>query len=132
MAHTRVAGGDIYPARFVRLDPSADGKVLAAGAGGLVWGISQPGTRMPPFDGLDDGKAAIAGENVRVFGPGEDQRCMLEIGADVTRGQLLKSDTNSKGVPVSANNDVYGAVALASGKAGDLIEVEIRIGYYGA
>jgi hypothetical protein len=75
-AHSRQANGNIAPSRFVKLDTSADGKVLQCGASATImpYGISGPGTRNPPYSSLDDGYHAIAGENCLIYGtPGE--RC---------------------------------------------------------
>lgn len=126
---SKVAGGNISPSRFVKLDTGNDGKALQCGAGEMAYGISGPDVRNFPYGSLDDGYHAVAGTNCRVFGLGE--RCWLELGGTVTPGVLLKSNADGKGVAVSANNDFYGAVSIQGGVAGDLIEVEVRSGYYG-
>lgn len=124
-AFSRVANGSISPSRFVKLDTTADGKVLQAGAGDQVFGVAQPGERNVPYSSLQDGFAAKAGENINVYGPPE--RCLLELGGSVTRGSRLKSDSTGAGVTASAT-DESGAIALASGVSGDLIEVEVWLG----
>lgn len=121
-SYTKVAGGNVAPSRFVKLDVSNKGKVLQAGAGEMVFGISQEGTRNIPYSTLDDGFAAIAGENLRIYGPG-DNGMMLELGGTVAVGDRLKSDANGKGVATTTANDEVGAIALAAGASGDLVPV---------
>lgn len=123
-----VANGTIPPCRFVKLDTTATGKVLLCGTNGIIYGISKADTRRIPALGLDDGNAAIVGENLHVFEDNEE--CYLEIVASVTQGQQLKSDTNGKGTPVTANNDIYGAIALQSAPAGKVIKVKVVKGNY--
>lgn len=122
-SYTKVANGTIRPSRFVKLDTTADGKVLEADAGDQIYGISQPGTRNTPYSDLDDGNAAKTGETLKIFGPPE-KGVLLELGGTVTRGQLLKSDADGKGVNAGTDKDQYGAVAEASGVSGELIPVQ--------
>ncbi len=117
------ANGNVPPARFVKPDTSGDGLVLVAGAGERCLGISQPGTRRTPYSGLDDGFAAIAGEDLQVFGVGE--RPMLELGGTVAFGDRLKSGALGVGVVTTTNLDEWGAIALAAGVSGQLIQVEV-------
>jgi hypothetical protein len=125
-----VAGGDIMPHRFVIQSTAADHKCLQAGANGLVIGVSQRGTRNTPMDGLDDGKAAVAGESVHIYGAGET--CLLELGGTVAAGDRLKSDANGKGVTATVGSgDNYGAFAGEAGTAGKLIEVQVQVGTWG-
>lgn len=121
MIYSRKANGNVAPSRFVKLDSSDDGLCLQADAGAVVFGVSQPGTRRTPYGSLDDGYAAIAGEDLLVYGPGEWP--MLELAAACSNGERLKSDADGKGTPVTADKDEYGAVAQASGAAGELIPV---------
>lgn len=128
---SKKAGGNINPARFVKLSTTADNVALIAGAGEVIFGVSQPSTRRTPYSSLDDGYAAIDGEDLDVYGVGE--RPMLELGATVTAGARLKSDASGKGTPVTSNNDEYGAVAQVAGVSGELIEVlVVPYGQYGA
>lgn len=120
-----IAGGDILPHRFVKPSTAADNTCLQAGAGELPIGISQRGTRNTPFGSLDDGKAAVAGESLRLYGPNET--CMLELGGTVTAGAVLKADADGKGVAAGAG-DKYGAIAGQAGTSGKLIEVLVQIG----
>jgi hypothetical protein len=124
------AGGNIAPRRFVKQSTTAPNTVLQAGAGDKVFGISQTSSRNAPYLTLDDGFTAIAGEPVRVFGPGEI--APLQYGGTVTAGQRLKSDANGKGIATTADGDEYGAVALQSGIADEIGEVRVEIGQRGA
>ena len=119
------ANGDIYPSRFVKLDP-ADGKVVQCLAGDLPFGISQEGTRRSPY--VDpSGKAAAAGEPVLVYTLGE--RALLQVNGTVTPELRLKADANGMGIPVvSPSTDNYGGFAQLNGAAGKLIEVLIDPG----
>jgi hypothetical protein len=122
-----IADGDILPCRFVTLvGASADGRVLAAGAGVRPYGISQKSTRRSPY--IDSvGNAAQAGEPIKVYDrPGE--RCPLELGGTVTRGDFLKASTAGVGIVIASDQDEYGAVALESGVSGEIIAVERAIG----
>lgn len=125
-----VAGGDIYPCRFVKLSAAADFTVLQADANAEVIGIAQEGSRKPPLsDLITDMKAAEAGDSVKMFTDGDV--CLLEAGGTVTRGDLLKADANGKGITVASSGTTiqnYGAVALQSGAAGEKILVQARFG----
>jgi hypothetical protein len=113
-----VAGGNILPYSFVKLSTTATGQVLQAGSGDNVFGVSMPGTRNAPFPGLDDGYAAIAGENIRVF-TAEDpaDECYLKVDAAYNPGQLLKPGTNGIGTATTADKDIAGAIVMAASSA---------------
>lgn len=120
-----IAGGDIYPARFVKLDSTTDGQVLQCGSGDIPIGVSQLGTRRNSY--VDSsGKAAAAGEPVQVFDLNSE--CALEMVAACNPGQYLKPDTNGKGTPVTTDNDYYGAVAAEVGAAGKYSKVKVVYG----
>ncbi len=122
-SYTKVANGNVAPSRFVKLDTTTEGRVLQATAGDKIYGISQQGTRNTPYGALDDGFAAIAGENLNIYGPPEKD-VLLELGGTVTRGDSLKSDANGKGVTTTSTGDWIGAIALDSGATGDLIPIQ--------
>lgn len=126
-----VAGGNISPHRFVKSSTTEDHTVLQAGTGESVIGISHKGVRNAPYGALDDGYAAIDGESgFRIYLAGEI--CHLELGTGgATAGDLLKSDTNGKGVTADTDQDIYGARALENGAAGDVIKVQVVHGYIG-
>lgn len=125
MSMSFLASGNVYPSRFVKQDTSSEGYVSQAGAGEKPFGVSQPGTRQPPIEGLDDGYAAI--QNVgtlEVFVNGDE--CWVEIGAAVTNGDYLKPSTNGVAITASSADDVYGAIALQAGTtSGQLIRCRV-------
>ena len=122
-SYSRRATGTIAPYTFVSLDTANVGQVVQAAAGGEIHGISQPGTRRVPYDGLDDGNAAIAGENVNIFGPPEKE-VILRIGGTVAVGDRLKSDATGRGITTVTANDEVGAIATKAGAIDDLITVQ--------
>lgn len=119
---SKVAAGNIAPSIFVKED-TADGKVLASGAGEIIYGISQEGSRNAPLTGRDDGYCAIAGENLRVYKNPEDKDCFLTVGGTVAPGDKLKADASGFGVATTSANDNIGAVAEENGTVGMLIRV---------
>ena len=123
---TKVANGNIAPSRFVKQDTTAGVKdrVLQAGAGDIIYGVSGKGVRNAPWSALDDGYIAIAGENVMCYVfPEKD--CVLELGGTVTQGDRLKSDSSGKGVVTTTTGQEVGARAEQSGASGDLIRVTL-------
>lgn len=127
-SYTKVANGNIKPSRFVTLDATADFKVLQAGVGSTPYGVCRPETRRQALAGWDDGFAAIAGEQLNIYGPG-DPGILLVAGAAFSAGDYLKPDSDGRGVVAATDKDKYGARALASATAaGQLIPVEIIYG----
>ncbi len=124
-----VAGGAIAPCRFVSMTATgatpADRTVFQATAGAGtegdgITGISQEGTRR--FD--DATNAAIAGDPITVYGPGD--YCLLELGSGgATAGQYLKSDASGKGIAVTTDQDRAGALALEAGAANTKVLVQV-------
>ena len=124
-----VAGGTIAPCRFVSMTANgatpADRTVFQATAGAStegdhVTGVSQEGTRR--FD--DAANAALAGDPIRVHGPGD--AALLELGSGgATAGVLLKSDANGKGIAVTTDEDRVGAQALEGGAANTKVLVKV-------
>jgi hypothetical protein len=122
-----LAGGTISPCRFVTPDASNDTRVTQAVAGSPIAGISGASTETPPTPS-NTSYHATTGNPCRVHGSGE--QALLELGATVTRGQYLVSDANGKGIPFDLTGKAheYGAVALASGVAGDIRNVQVLRG----
>src|SRR5688572_4934286 len=123
MSRTLVANGNVKPSRFVKQDTSAEGKCLQSGAGEKIFGVSHAYTHRAPLTGWDDGYAAIAGKNINVFTEGDE--CKLVIGGTVTVDDLLKADSDGRGVTTTTENDEIGAVALQSGTVG--MEIAVRV-----
>jgi hypothetical protein len=71
----------------------------------------------------------------RTVGVNLEGVCHLKVDgatANIAASDRLKSDANGKGVPVSADFDEYGAVALCASTAdGDIIPVLIQKGING-
>lgn len=106
------AGADLSAKqfRFVVFGAS-DELVVAAGAGVLPIGIL-----------MNDPTSGRHAEVAKQGGGGK-----LKIAGVVTRGDMVKSDANGEGLAAVAG-DKYGAMAMASGVAGDVIAVEVHPG----
>jgi hypothetical protein len=82
-------------------------------AGERIFGVAQEALRSAPIPGDADNaadRAAIAADQIRVFGPGEV--CLLRVASAVTAGAYLKTDANGLAVATTTANDIYGAIAL--------------------
>jgi len=108
----KTTDADAHANLFVKFG-SADDKVDVAGAGEKTCGV---GMNSP----------TAAGDQIEVALPGGGAK--LTLGGTVTRGKFLKSDSAGKGVQVTAEGDLYGAMAMASGVSGDVIPVEVMNG----
>jgi len=125
-----VAGGDVYPCRFVKMSTAADDRGLQATANDAPIGISYDGGKHAPLSDLvTDNPHAEAGDPIGLYGEGD--QCLLELGGTVVRGGRLKSDANGKGVAVATTGTTiqqYGAIALESGVSGEKARVFILLG----
>lgn len=123
-----LAGGTIAPMVFVTPDASNDNRVTQAVHNSPIAGISSAATETAPLPS-NSTNAATTGNPIRVYGEGE--QCLLTYGATVTRGNRLKSDANGAGIPISGPGTLprqqVGAIALESGIAGDIRNVQVRI-----
>lgn len=123
-----VAGGNIRPCRFVKLSGSYNHTALECDANEAPIGIAQEGSNYPPLSDLSlTVYAATSGQGLRIFGEGDV--CLLEAGAEITRGARLKSDADGRGVPIASTGTAIqniGAVALQSAAAaGEKIQVQV-------
>lgn len=130
-----VAGGDVYPSRFVMLSTAADNTALGCTAGSPPIGISQSGTKYPitnPTGQLGGGTitgpgiAAEATDMLQIFSLGDV--CWLECGGTVAAGDLLEAAGTTTNVGrgiTSGPGRNYGALALEAGTVGQLIRVQI-------
>lgn len=111
------ASGNISPSRFVTL--SGEQTVAQAGDNQEIIGVAQEGSNKAPLqDYVSTVYAAETGQQLEVYSTGE--LCLVEAGAAITAGQLLKSDSQGRAVPVATTGTViqnYGAVALQSATA---------------
>lgn len=127
-----VAVANIRPMRFLIDSPIiAYGCQEATVSTRPLIGISQMGTRGSPGTEFDTGFAASSGQQIQVFQDEDHDECLLQLGAAVTGGQLLKADGNALGVPVVLSGgglQFYGAEARDSGASGATIRVRPRLG----
>lgn len=106
------AGADLSAKQYCFVVFGADDEhVVAAGAGVAPIGIVQ--------------NAPTAERMAEVAKQGGGAK--LLIAGVVTRGDFVKSDANGAGLAAVAG-DKYGAMAMASGVAGDVIPVEVQPG----
>ena len=125
------AGGNITPSRVLVSSTTVANRVIqATNATVQPVGVSQRGTRNTPYASgtatLDDGFAAIAGENLTVFSDGDT--CALELGGTVAIGDKLMSDTSGRGITATTTNWTVG-IASKAGVLGDIIEIQVLITY---
>ena len=114
------SGGNINPSRIVKVSTAADNTVLiSAAATSPNIGVSQMGSRRAPGTGDDDGYAAIAGENIGVYGPGSGLS-PVELGGTVTRGDFLTADSAGRAIATTTEGDVGIGWALQSGVVYDI------------
>jgi len=128
------ASANISPSRFVKR--SGTNTVATCGAGEKMIGIGFEFSNYAPLPSQTEYLAA-SGDPVSfaMVGDGqqEDRPLLLVLGTGgCTQGDLLKSDASGGGVVANTDKDCYGALALASGSAGEAIPVRILFGYYGA
>lgn len=123
---SQIAGGDINPARFVKLSTAADFTVLEADSNERPYGISVDAAQAAPISGAST-LAASAGKSLRVYGIGEE--CTLTLGSGgATRGGMLVSDADGKGVAAASTGTTVqwvGAEALESGLENEKIKVRV-------
>lgn len=123
------SGGNIRPSRVVKISTAADNTVLeSASATSANIGLAQQGTRRAPGTGDDDGYAAIANENIGVFGPGSGL-APGALGGTVTRGDVVTSDANGLLVTTTTEGDCMIGWAFQSGVSGDVVEILVNPGY---
>ena len=124
-----VAGGDIYPCRFVKQATTAPFTVVQASvAGEAVVGIAQEGTTVVPIDGFTNSSsvyAGTAGLPIHVFG--EHSECLVEAGGVIAVGDLLATDANGKAVKATSGQKVGARALEAASAAGVKIRVAVEI-----
>lgn len=123
-----VAGGDIRPSRFVKLNTSANHEVLEADANDPTIGISSEAGREAPIPAVATILAGKDGDkSMKVYGLADF--CLLEAGDTIPgAGVELKSDADGKGIPIATTGTTIqqvGAISLAGGASGELIPVQV-------
>lgn len=124
------SGGAIGIASFVKVDATADQRVIQCGAGDMPIGVAWENTRDPQgVNGADTTHAATAaGQPIPVFVP-DGTMCRVKAGTGgFTANDYLKSDASGNAITASTAGDAYGAVALETVTAGELGRVLLRFG----
>lgn len=137
-----VARGTIYPCRFVSAYPSTgnvnsfeviEDIVVAQN----IVGVSQEGTTSFPMAATNDmgvtpaTAAALAGQNVKVYGVGEV--CQIELAGTVNAGDWVKANatTDGKGIQAAlatSGQQCVGGIALQYGVSGEKIRILVQPG----
>jgi hypothetical protein len=126
-----IAGGDIKPARFVRITGEFTISQCSAHTQSII-GVSQEGTFSPPnlatlLGGTESGLAASEGQSLKVFGLGDV--CMIFAGSGgVTAGTKVKSDGDGKAVNIGTAAGTYhvGGTALNTVAAGEKVLIQVN------
>lgn len=119
-----IAGGDIYPWRFVKPSTSADDTGLqAAEATTPILGVSDGSTKSST--GSDAAKHAVSGDPITLQG-GSSGTVLVECAGNITRGAFVEADSNGKAVTATTTTGTryHGYVALQSGSNGLIIRVQ--------
>jgi hypothetical protein len=120
-----IAGGNILPSRFVKLEAGENNSVVQCVADDVAnAGVSAEGTNTAPIPGAS-GNAAEAGQSCQVYGLGEP--CEVVAGATVAAGDPLKPDADGKAIKAVAG-DEYSAVARSAAAANEKIKCVVRYG----
>lgn len=90
-----VAGEDIATSLIVKISTAADHTVLKAVVNDVPFGVTHEGSREAPIPNVTP-VAALSGESVRVYGPGETCEIQVGSGVVVTAGFPVMADANSK------------------------------------
>lgn len=122
MSRSYVANGDIRPSRAVKLDTTAEGRVLEANNNDKMCGISHESARRAQGESTEL-YAAIAGENLCVYEAGDE--CQAELAGTVAIDDMLECDNDGKLQTTTTDNDWIIAKALEGGVAGQLIRVKV-------
>lgn len=128
---TMRANGTIIRCRFVKMDPTANHKVIqCALANDVMIGISGDEARTAPTPdvGITPYQVAQAGEDVDVHP--NTAECLLEIGTGgVKAGDRLTSDSSGAGVtnPKTGAPPHIGAIALTAANVTELALVQVCI-----
>jgi hypothetical protein len=120
LVKTFLAGAAIQPARLVKFDADDRTVIQGAAAADAVFGVS---------DSTPIG-AAATGERVDVVMSGI---APVVYGGNVTRGQLLMSDSTGRAIAATAaagTNVRTAGVAMVSGVVGDIGDISLSPGSF--
>lgn len=118
MPRSFVANGDIRPSRAVKLDTTAEGRVLEGNADDKLYGIAHESLRRH-----DSTLAAQAGENITVYTEGDE--CHFEAGGTIAVDDRLECDNDGKATATTTDNNWIIAIARTAGVSGQLIRVQV-------
>jgi hypothetical protein len=119
-----VASADVDPSVFVKI--SGVHSVATAGAGEAVYGVTQEWTREAPIPGVTP-KAALAGEPVTVYGPGD--QCEVLAGEAINAGAFVKSNSAGKAVAVGTGAMYYAQAVNTVTAANQKLKVTLVRGW---
>jgi hypothetical protein len=124
------ANGTIVHGTFVKLDPTVNNSVIAAGTNDKVHGIAQLGGRIAPTPDVTTSpyNAAQVGDSVMVHT--NTMECLLLVGTGGwLAGDELTSASDGSGVknPKTGHPGHIGAIALEAGNAGEYALVQVTI-----
>ncbi len=138
-----LAGGNIAPSRIVKQDATTGLVDQASANTDQPIGVAEAGTHLPNLTiggtNFDDGYAGIAvasppaigqptATDVEVFTVGDE--CMVEIGAAVSNGDPLMSDTNGRAITCTSTNWSVGRALMNGTALGQLIRCKVQPMYY--
>ena len=122
-----IAGNTIKPATAVIMSTVADNTVLASVSttASCIVGICQQGTQLDPTTGVDNGNAALSGQNILVYGTG----CVApaELSGTSTSGDTMTYGSSTGIATTTTDTAFIVGVALESGGAGDIIRLLVSI-----
>lgn len=120
-----IAGADIYPRRFLMIDPANAYNAIQATASAPIIGVSAESTRIPQTpDHTESIVHASAGENVSLYGAQET--CLVELGANISSpGTQLTATSAGLAIGASTAAPFVGGYALQGGVTGDYIKIVV-------
>ena len=121
------ANGNLVMSRFAKMDPSGGNLAIQAGVGDRPVGIVQEYSHRPPYSTLDDGFAAVQGDEVTIYQIGSV--CKIELGTTVSPGAYLAPDSLGRGIPATTGVP-YGAYTAQGGTVGQIVECEVVVGTF--
>lgn len=119
-----IAGGNIFPSRFVKGEAGESNTILQAGLNDRAIGISHESTIEAPIPSAS-ALAAIEGTTVQIYGLGEV--CEILAGGAISAFDYLKPDADGKAV-LAGPGDSFSAIALVDAANGEKVKVVIREG----
>lgn len=122
-----VANGNIIPSRAVMIDTTVNtgNRVLQATAGAKCIGVAFNTLRLAQTPFSADPYAAILGEPIRVFVPGD--LAPVELGGTVLPGDRVKADAVGRAIATIVAADETFGIAVRGGVVGEIIRVLVNL-----